>query len=52
VHAEDVICDHPVVFFVHIVGDDEKKIETGEEGIRKSNILVGIFVDIVLKQHL
>jgi hypothetical protein len=28
VHAEDVICDCPVVFFIHVVGDDEKKIET------------------------
>lgn len=49
VHTEDVICDHPVVFFVHVVRDDKKKIETGEEGIGKCDIPVGIFVDIILK---
>ena len=48
-HAKDVICDHPVVFFVHVVGDYEKKIKTGEKGVRKSDVLVGIFVDIILE---
>lgn len=51
-HAEDMICDHPVVFFVHVVGDDEKKIKTGEEGIRKSDILMRIFMNIVLKKNI
>ena len=50
VHAEDVICDHSVVFFVHIVRDNEKKIETGEKGIRKCDVLVRVFVNIVLKE--
>ena len=49
VHAENVICDHPVVFFIHVVRDNEKKIETREKRIRKRNVLVRVFVNIVLK---
>ena len=49
VHAENVICDHPVVLFVHVVRDNEEKIETGEKGIRKCNVLVRVFVNVVLK---
>ena len=50
VHAQNMICDHSVVFFVDVVGDDEKKIETGEKGIRKGDVLVGILVDVVLER--
>ena len=50
VHAEDVVCDHSVVFFVHVVRDNEKKIETGEKGIRECDVLVRVFVNIVLKK--
>ena len=49
VHTEDVICDHSVVFFIHVVRDDEKKIETREKGIRKCDVLVRVFVNVVLK---
>jgi hypothetical protein len=52
VHAEDVICDHSVMFFIHIVRDNEKKIETGEKRIGKCDVLVRVFVNIVLKMRL
>lgn len=52
VHAEDVICNHSIVFFVHVVRDNEKKIETREKRIRKRDVLVRIFVNIVLKNRI
>ena len=50
-HSENVICDHPVVLFVHVVRDNKEKIETGEKGIRKCNVLVRVFVNIVLQMR-
>lgn len=51
-HAEDVICDHSVVLFIHVVRDNEKKIETREEGIRKCDVLVRVFVNVVLQNEI
>ena len=49
VHAENVIRNHSVVFFIHVVRDDEEKVETGEKRIWKCNVFVRVFVDVILK---
>ena len=38
-HASDVLRDLTVNFGVHLIKDDEKKIETGEQRIREADIL-------------
>lgn len=50
VHAKDVIRNHSVVFFIHVIRDNEEKIETRKKGIRKCNVLVRVFMDVILKK--
>lgn len=48
VHPEDVLGDVAVTDVFNVVGHDEEKIETGEEGVGEGNVLVRVLVCVVL----
>ena len=47
-HAEDVLGDKSIALLVHVVGNDEKEIETTEEGVGEGDVLVRVLVNVVL----
>jgi hypothetical protein len=51
VHPQDMVCNHAVPGFVHIVCYDKEQIKTREKGVGKCNILVRVLVDIVLSHY-
>ena len=49
-HPEDMISDHAISYFFHIVCDDEEQVKPRKKRVRKGDILVRIFVNVVLKE--
>lgn len=48
-HPQHVLRDHSVTLLVRVVRDDEEQIESGQERVGQSDIAVGIFVNVVLR---
>ena len=47
-HSQDMLRDHPVSLLVRVVRHHEQQVETGQEGVRKRNVLVRILVHVIL----
>ena len=47
-HPQDMLRDLPVSLFIRVVCHHEEKIETGQKGIRKGDVPMRVFVDIIL----